>query len=233
MNKVLEKLFAAANNHGEDDEPDHTVGDLQGLLRRSWELMSVSQRLELLRSEEVKELALDGSRGEFEPVDLIVEVSQAVAYMKETVEANGYMFQECNGYFAWERRSDISEDFYDSKDAIADAYSHFMAPALTPKGTSQSKLEQLITAYGGIPPDWVVVPPDSDRNTEATYLEIHDGFGRTATVYGTLDEENVATATFMVLSQNLMPLLLEAVDIVRSNHLGNARAEALLEALKR
>lgn len=29
MNKILEKLFAAADNHGEDSgEPDHAVGDL-------------------------------------------------------------------------------------------------------------------------------------------------------------------------------------------------------------
>lgn len=32
IQKMLEKLLVAADNHGEDDDPDHTVGDLQGLL---------------------------------------------------------------------------------------------------------------------------------------------------------------------------------------------------------
>ncbi|WP_341649130.1 hypothetical protein [Thauera humireducens] len=53
IQKTLEKLLVAADNHGEDDDPDHTVGDLQGLLRRSWEIMSVGQKLQLLRGTEV------------------------------------------------------------------------------------------------------------------------------------------------------------------------------------
>lgn len=94
-----------------------------------------------------------------------------------------------------------------------------------------SKLAELKAAFAAATPDWVVVPADDEGNTEGKYIEIHDGFGRTATVYGELDAENVATANLMALSQNLMPLLLEAVEIVRSNHVGNARAEALLAAL--
>jgi len=41
IQQMVEKLIVAADNHGEDDDPDHTVGDLQGLLRRAWEIMSV------------------------------------------------------------------------------------------------------------------------------------------------------------------------------------------------
>ena len=47
----LETLVDMAKQHGEDSEPDHEVGDLQDLLRAAWQLMSDSQRLELLKGE--------------------------------------------------------------------------------------------------------------------------------------------------------------------------------------
>lgn len=94
-----------------------------------------------------------------------------------------------------------------------------------------SKLSQLKAAFDGATPDWVVVQPADEGNIDGKHVEIHDGYGRTATVYGELDAENIASANLMALAQNLMPLLLEAVEIVRSNHVGNARAEALLTAL--
>ena len=94
-----------------------------------------------------------------------------------------------------------------------------------------SKLAQLKAAFVAATPDWVVIPPGGNGNMGGEHIEIHDGFGRTATVYGELDAENFASANLMALSQNLMPLLLEAVEIVRSNHIGNARAETLLAEL--
>lgn len=94
-----------------------------------------------------------------------------------------------------------------------------------------SKLDQLKAAFAAATPDWVVVPADDAGNTEGKYIEIHDAYGRTATVYGELDAENVATANLMVLAQNLMPHLLDAVEIVQVNHIGNDHAEALLAAL--
>lgn len=47
-----------------------------------------------------------------------------------------------------------------------------------------SKLTQLKEAFEAATPDWVVVPADDEGNTEGKYIEIHDGYGRTATVAG-------------------------------------------------
>ena len=44
--------------------------------------------------------------------------------------------------------------------------------------------------------------------------------------------DDIENANFIALAHNMMPLLLEAVEIVRSNHVGNPRAEILLEQLK-
>lgn len=42
---LLETLLAAAKVHGEQSEPDHEVGDLQGVIASCWErLTSVQQR---------------------------------------------------------------------------------------------------------------------------------------------------------------------------------------------
>lgn len=128
MNTVLKKLFAAADNHGEDSgEPDHTVGDLQDLLRRSWEIMSVSQKLQLLRGTEVYNVVECGARGEFEWDDLVAEITQSLAEQETAVVAAGYEIkvQFVEGTFFWETEGEASEDFYAREDAVADAYRHF------------------------------------------------------------------------------------------------------------
>lgn len=129
MNEILEKLLTAADNHGEDDDPGHTVGDLQDLLRRSWSLMSVSQRFQLLRSDEVENLVECGARGEFEPEDLLDEATEEFAAMEAAVTAAGYVIKTQNagcGFF-WEDSEEASEDFPGREDAVADAYQHLQA----------------------------------------------------------------------------------------------------------
>lgn len=57
----LEKLFTAADRHGEDTgEPDHTVGDLQDLLRSAWEIMTPAQRMALMATDAARN-TLDGN----------------------------------------------------------------------------------------------------------------------------------------------------------------------------
>lgn len=122
IQKLVEKLLDAADNHGEDDDPEHTVGDLQGLLRCAWGIMSVSQKLQLLQSDEVEDLALLGSRGEFESDDLVAEVQATVSEMRAVVTAAGYQFMEREGGFVWETEDEASEDFYALEDAVVSAY---------------------------------------------------------------------------------------------------------------
>lgn len=43
------QIFAAARKHGvESDEPDHEVGDLQGVILAAWSLMDREQRSKLV-----------------------------------------------------------------------------------------------------------------------------------------------------------------------------------------
>lgn len=50
-------LFRAAQEHAENTgEPDHEVGDLQGLLAAAWDLMTPYQRHQFMRSPQVLEL---------------------------------------------------------------------------------------------------------------------------------------------------------------------------------
>lgn len=139
MNEILKKLFAAADNHGEDSgEPDHTVGDLQDLLRRSWEIMSVSQKLQLLRGTEVYNVVECGARGEFEWDDLVAEITQSVAGQESEISEAGYEIKvQVEGTFFWETNDEASEDFPTREDAVADAYQHF---------TKQSTTEQKVVA---------------------------------------------------------------------------------------
>ena len=84
--------------------------------------MSVSQKLQLLQSDEVEDLSMLGSRGEFESEDLVAEVQAAVAEMRAVVTAAGYQFMEREGGFFWETEDEASEDFYALEDAVVSAY---------------------------------------------------------------------------------------------------------------
>ncbi|MDB6010587.1 MAG: hypothetical protein JWL65_2837 [Gammaproteobacteria bacterium] len=53
-NKMLDVEFyiEAATNHGEADDPDHEVGDLQDFLRGVWKLLSPEQILAFAKDPE-------------------------------------------------------------------------------------------------------------------------------------------------------------------------------------
>ena len=126
MDKIIEKLLVAADNHGADSgDNDHTVGDLQDLLRCSWDILSVSQKLRLLHSQETVNLVMDGARGEFEAGDLVAEINQQIVKMEEEVHTAGYVFREYENGFYWETNEESSEDFAARKDTVVDAYKHY------------------------------------------------------------------------------------------------------------
>lgn len=71
MKSILEKLFAAADNHAADtEEQDHAVGDLHALLTRAWQLMTVEQKQAFLGSCAVSGVLDTGAREEFSTSDL-------------------------------------------------------------------------------------------------------------------------------------------------------------------
>lgn len=55
--KLLDIMFytAAAQQHGEDSEPDHEVGDLQDMLRAMWSILTPAQRVAYASSDAVQQ----------------------------------------------------------------------------------------------------------------------------------------------------------------------------------
>ena len=80
--QLAEMLIAAAQQHGEDSEPDHEVGDLQEVVRAMWKLLTPSQRVAVLRSDEVQNIA-ETTLGKDLPTDISkldeAEVREALA----------------------------------------------------------------------------------------------------------------------------------------------------------
>lgn len=62
-----------------------------------------------------------------------------------------------------------------------------------------------------IPGPWLVFKPGEGGN-EGPNLEVHDPYGRTATVYGELDSENYATANLIAAAPELLAALSAAFD---------------------
>lgn len=61
---TIEKLFELADQHAVDSgEPDHAVGDLQGLLREAVKLMTKEQKKKFYNSEPVTSLVDGGEHG--------------------------------------------------------------------------------------------------------------------------------------------------------------------------
>jgi hypothetical protein len=50
----IETYIKAAEQHGEDEHPDHEVGDLQDYLRVAWSLMTGEQRAKFAASADVR-----------------------------------------------------------------------------------------------------------------------------------------------------------------------------------
>lgn len=74
-------------------------------------------------------------------------------------------------------------------------------------------IQALKAALVAATPDWFAVSFNDSANIDGTHIEIHDGYGRTATVYGEPeDAEVVANANLMELSQKHMADLLEAAN---------------------
>lgn len=70
MNKIIEILFKAADDHGEDTgELDHSIGDLQDLLREVWSILDADQMTQFLSSGSVENLL--SLREEYSPEDLV------------------------------------------------------------------------------------------------------------------------------------------------------------------
>lgn len=51
MEHDIETYISAAQQHGEDSEPDHEVGDLQDMLRVVWKLLTPQQKAAFRESE--------------------------------------------------------------------------------------------------------------------------------------------------------------------------------------
>ncbi|GBG14484.1 SerC protein [Novimethylophilus kurashikiensis] len=123
FNEMLEKLLKAADAHGEDSgEPDHTVGDLQDLLRKAWSLMSLSQKLELMQSDEVDNVVECGAQDEFEAEDLVMQMRDQYVDVKRRLEAHGFSFVENELGTKWETTAEISMDYPTCFDAVEAAH---------------------------------------------------------------------------------------------------------------
>lgn len=130
MSKILEKLFKGADNHGEDaGESDHTVGDLQDLLRAAWGILSASQKEELLKDDAVEAIVDLGARGEFDEKSLIAELHASVAEMQAKISAAGYKIKEVEDGFFWESATGASCPFPIRVDAVDDAFKDLEASA--------------------------------------------------------------------------------------------------------
>lgn len=129
MDTILNKLFDAADNHGEDTgEPDHTVGDLQDLLRKAVALMTPSQQLELLQSVEVDNMVETGAREEFDVEDLVAHFEAGHKAINERLAQAAYSFDQGEfGHYWVNEQEQRGPEFKHQIDAAADAYAHLMA----------------------------------------------------------------------------------------------------------
>lgn len=94
QDSILQKLFHAADNHGEDSgEPDHTVGDLQDLLRLAWEDLPPSKQIKLLQSSKIEDLIDFGAQGEFEADDLVAELQASIQGKEDELAGQGIVIE--------------------------------------------------------------------------------------------------------------------------------------------
>jgi len=126
MDSILERLFKAADNHGEDSgEADHSVGDLQQLLTRACSFLSVSQVLAFLASDEVEALVEAGARGEYDVQTLMDEIQRGLFDKQQALKKAGYRWDqhEWIGWF-WKKDDKLSQSFKTWQDAVEDAFRH-------------------------------------------------------------------------------------------------------------
>jgi hypothetical protein len=120
MNETLNKLLAAADAHGQRMGDARQASDLQRLLGAAWQLLSVSQKLRMLKSNIVAELSTTG--GGFETQELTAEIEKSLTEMEAALTATGFSIVEIDGMFSWEFDGETSEDFYAREDAVVDAF---------------------------------------------------------------------------------------------------------------
>lgn len=129
MDTILNKLFTTADIHGDESgEYDHTVGDLQDLLRRSWAIMSIAQKRQLLQSDEAANVIECGAQEEFDADDLIEELTQTLIKQGSAIASAGYKLKSsAGGKFFWQTDDEASEDFDSREDAIVGAYQNLVS----------------------------------------------------------------------------------------------------------
>lgn len=124
--KILTSLLTAADNHGEDSgEPDHTIGDLQDLVKLMWALLTPSQRLEVLESDEVSDLAMAGARDDWDESDLVSLHQQDMAALDSRMRDLGYTFLETELGVRWETADEVDVEKPTHDDALWAAYQHY------------------------------------------------------------------------------------------------------------
>lgn len=97
---IIEKLIDAAEQHGEDDHPDHTVGDLVDLLRTAWSTMSVEQKRLMLKSDAVQDVVDCGAREEFDVAELEQALNDHVQKLHADLLKAGFeVFENEDGYY--------------------------------------------------------------------------------------------------------------------------------------
>ncbi len=50
LDEYLDRILEAAQAHGEDDDPEHEVGDLQGIIHTMWGVLSDEQKAVVVAS---------------------------------------------------------------------------------------------------------------------------------------------------------------------------------------
>lgn len=124
--QILKNLFNAADAHGEDSgEPDHTVGDLQGLVTLMWGLLTPSQRVAVLESSEVEELAVAGAQGDWDETDLVELHLQDMAALDARMRDLGYTFLESELGVRWETTDEVDVEQPTHEDALWAAFLHY------------------------------------------------------------------------------------------------------------
>lgn len=119
MKELLQKLIDAADAHGEDSDPDHTVGDLQGMLWTAWELLPSSGKKALLESNDVENVVDLGARGAFTVSDLLADLQAEMERKLEALnKAHGVTIKERHASFQWETESQVGPAFASRLDAI-------------------------------------------------------------------------------------------------------------------
>ncbi len=97
-----------------------------------------------------------------------------------------------------------------------EAESRLLAATRRAQAESIDPLSRIVKALEAATPDWVLINAGHENNFDGSNIEVHDGFGRTATVYGERDsEEAQANADLIVLARKHLADLVFLVNAAR------------------